>query len=419
MYQELAVISYGRLLARLIKTIFKMYDKVMSTPSRGRYFLYLYILLGALSAFPPLVTDMYLPALPAMAEDFQASPSQIQLSLAMCIIGLATGQLFFGPLSDKYGRRPVLGAALALFIIATLACIMAPSIALFNVARFAQGLGGAGGVVLSRSVATDCYSGRELAKTLAIIGAINGIAPVTAPVIGGLFAGAIGWQGIFWILFGVGIVLTAMYIPFRESHPVERRYTGNILHLFRQSGSLFKNRRYMLYVVIFSLTNGVLFGYISSASFILQNDFGLSEMMFGILFAINSLGIVSGSMLSLKFRNLYTGILTGTSAMLLCTYAMLLSYFLGAGLWGYEICAFLTLFCVGLLFPSSSTLAMQEGNKTIGWASAILGATGFLFGGVVTPLAGIGTIRLSAAIALTVCAAAAWIMALSGRRRPA
>lgn len=164
-----------------------------------KYLIYLYLLLGALAAFPPLVTDMYLPALPVMTAEFNTVPSAVQMSLAACILGLAVGQLIFGPLSDKWGRKPLLKCALLLFILATVASIFSPTIEVLNICRFFQGLGGAGGVVLSRSVATDCYSGRELAKTLAIIGAINGIAPVTAPVIGGLFSESIGWKGIFCI----------------------------------------------------------------------------------------------------------------------------------------------------------------------------------------------------------------------------
>lgn len=375
----------------------------MQTSYGHRYLLYLYIFLGALAAFPPLVTDMYLPALPAMSTDFDTAPSAIQMGLAMCILGLAAGQLLFGPLSDKYGRKTVLGAALCLFLISTTACIFSPSIEWFNLCRFFQGLGGAGGVVLSRSVATDCYSGRELAKTLAIIGAINGIAPITAPVIGGLFAESIGWRGIFWILFGVGLLLLAIYVPFRESHPVEKRHRGGFGSLIKQAGTLLKNSSYLVYVILFGLTNGVLFGYISSAAFILQNDFGLSELMFGIVFAINSLAIAGGSMISLRFSNLRFATRTGAAGLLACSVALLVSHISGGGMLGYEIFVFLTLFCVGILFPSTTTMAMSEGKNVIGWASAIIGATGFFFGGIVTPLVGMGDIQTSTYIALISC----------------
>ncbi len=384
----------------------------METGYNRRYLFYLFIFLGALSAFPPLVTDMYLPALPAMVKDFNASPSAIQMGLAMCIVGLAVGQLLFGPLSDKYGRRPVIGTSLVMFCIATLVCILSTTIECFTICRFFQGLAGAGGVVLSRSIATDCYSGRDLAKTLAIIGAINGIAPVTAPVIGGLFAGVIGWKGIFWILFSIGVILTFMYLPFKESHPKEKHYVGNFWNLMKQSVTLLKKPSYMLFVLIYGLSMGVLFGYISSAAFIIQNDFGVSELMFGIIFAVNSLGIALGSMLSLKFKNLIFAIRAGATGMLTCAIAMLICYYLNAGFWGYEIFAFLNLFSLGFVFPSSTTMAMTEGKSMIGWASAIVGATGFLFGGIMTPLVGLGTIQLSTYTVLIICSTLAVLLSL-------
>ena len=368
-----------------------------------KYLVYLYLLLGALAAFPPLVTDMYLPALPVMTMEFDTTPSAVQMSLAACILGLAAGQLIFGPLSDKWGRKPLLKSALILFILATVASIFSPTIDALNICRFFQGLGGAGGVVLSRSVATDCYSGRELAKTLAVIGAINGIAPVTAPVIGGLFSEAIGWKGIFCILLAIGLLLYIVSIPFRESHLPEKRYTGSMSRLFTQAGELLGNAAYIRYVLIFGMANAVLFGYISSASFILQNDFGLSELMFGILFGINSMAIGCGSMLSLKLKQIANASHIGCAGMLACSMLQLCNYNLGFGFMGYEILVFLMLFAVGMVFTSSTTLAMTEGKAMIGWASAIVGATGFLFGGIVTPLVGLGSIQLSTYTVMTVC----------------
>ena len=381
-----------------------------------KYLIYLYLLLGALAAFPPLVTDMYLPALPVMTAEFNTVPSAVQMSLAACILGLAVGQLIFGPLSDKWGRKPLLKCALLLFILATVASIFSPTIEVLNICRFFQGLGGAGGVVLSRSVATDCYSGRELAKTLAIIGAINGIAPVTAPVIGGLFSESIGWKGIFCILLAIGVFLYFVSIPFRESHQRERRYTGTLASLFAQAGKLFRNSAYVRDVLIFGMSNGVLFGYISSASFILQNDFGLSELMFGILFGINSMAIGTGSMLSLKLRKISKASDLGCAGMLLCSLLQLLNYYLGIGFWGYEILVFFMLFSVGMVFTSSTTLAMTEGKAMVGWASAIVGATGFLFGGIVTPLVGIGSIQISTYCIMAVCSLVSLIISCMAYR---
>ena len=156
--------------------------------------LFLLILLGMLTAFGPFVTDMYLPTLPSMAGFFATSSSMVQMGLTTSMIGLAVGQLFFGPLSDKYGRRRPLLAAMALFLVSTVLCITAHSIEQFVTMRFIQGVAASGGIVISRSVATDKFSGAELGRMLAVIGAINGVAPVTAPIIGGALTDRIGWQ---------------------------------------------------------------------------------------------------------------------------------------------------------------------------------------------------------------------------------
>lgn len=175
--------------------------------TRSNSQLFILVFLGILTAFGPFVTDMYLPTLPAMTDYFHTTSSQVQLGLTASMIGLAVGQLFFGPLSDKYGRRLPLIVAMCLFLLATLGCLYSRTIMQFVGWRVVQGMAGAGGIVISRSIAADKYSGRELAKMLAIIGAINGVAPVAAPVAGGGMAESVGWHGIFWVLFGLGILL--------------------------------------------------------------------------------------------------------------------------------------------------------------------------------------------------------------------
>lgn len=172
---------------------------------------------GMIAAFGPFVTDFYLPALPALSDYFGTPASMIQLSLTVGMIGLGTGQLVVGPLSDRYGRRLPLLVSLAAFVAATAGCIMTDSIGRFLLYRFVQGLAGAGGVVISRSVATDLYAGRELARFFSVLGSVQGIVPVAAPVIGGLLLAVTDWKGIFAVLLGIGILLLVMTLTFRES----------------------------------------------------------------------------------------------------------------------------------------------------------------------------------------------------------
>ncbi len=382
-----------------------------------KYFVFLIVFLGMLSAFGPFVTDMYLPTLPSMAAIFNTTPSLVQLGLATSMLGLAVGQVFFGPLSDKYGRRPVLMSAMILFAVSTVISIYSPDIIFFNVCRFVQGLGGAGGIVLSRSISTDCYTGRELAKILAIIGAVNGIAPVTAPVIGGLVAGAVGWKGIFWILFALGLVLLAMCIVFRESLPREHFKTGSVLSLMSAFPKLLRLPYFRVYVLMFAFANGVLFAYISSASFIIQNYFGFSELTFAVIFGVNALGIGIGSALSLKFRTMKGAAIFGTTVISAVSLFELAGYLLSDSFWLFEILMFVILVGVGYIFTAATTLAMDEGRSYVGAASAIFGATGFLFGGIVSPLVGLGNIMATTLTIITLCSFSSLIFAVIARRR--
>lgn len=383
-----------------------------------KYYLFLIVFLGMLSAFGPFVTDMYLPTLPSMAAIFHTTPSQVQMGLATSMLGLAVGQVFFGPLSDKYGRRPVLMSAMVLFAVSTVVSIYSPTIEFFNICRFMQGLGGAGGIVLSRSISTDCYSGRELAKTLAIIGAVNGIAPVTAPVVGGLVAGAVGWQGIFWILFTIGVVLLGMCIVFRESLPGEARHRGSVLSLMSAFPRLVRMRYFRVYVLMFAFANGVLFAYISSASFIIQDCFGYSELVFAVIFGINALGIGIGSALSLKFRQMSNAALFGASGITVVSVLQIACHYLSRSFVPFELLTFVMLVCVGFIFTAATTLAMDEGRQYVGAASAIFGAMGFLAGGIVSPLVGIGDIMLTTMVITAICSVCALGFAVMSRMRP-
>ncbi len=382
-----------------------------------RYLIFLLIFLGMLSAFGPFVTDMYLPVLPGMAKIFNCSASTAQLGLTMSLIGLAVGQLFFGPLSDKYGRKSVLISSMILFIVSTIVIIFSPTMQWFNICRLFQGIGGAGGIVLSRSIATDYYSGRELAKILAIIGAINGIAPVVSPVAGGLVSTFTGWQGIFLVLLGIGVIIILMSVAFRESHPTEKRSREGLLKTFASFLQLFRLPYYVVYVLMYALGCAILFAYISSASFIIQNHYGYSPLVFSICFAINSVFIGIGSGLSVKIRLSQKAAMVGAILLLITSLIQFVICSFYDKFIIYEVATLLILTGDGYLFTASTTLAMSEGRAYIGSASAIFGAMGFLFGGVISPIVGIGDILRSTMTAMLVCAAIVFILAVIVVRR--
>lgn len=369
---------------------------------------FLIVLLGLLTAFGPFVTDMYLPALPVMADDFGTTSSLVQLGLTTSMIGLACGQLLFGPLSDKYGRRTPLLAAMWLFIGSTVLCILAADIGQFVFMRFVQGIAGSGGIVISRSVATDKFSGRELAKMLALVGAINGIAPVAAPIIGGTLTDVIGWRGIFAILLGLGIVLLFGSFRFRESLPAGKRHATEWRDIFRGFRTTLRNRRYLCYILQLGFAQGVLFGYIASSPFIIQQHYGFTPFQFSVCFAVNAVAIGGAAALSVKFRRPETGTYTGCTGMVLFAVAEAIALALGCNFWIYEILLFALLFAMGLTFTSSTALAMESARENAGTASALLGAVCFAFGGIVSPLVGLGNILVSTGAVFVACAVCSW-----------
>lgn len=359
--------------------------------------VFILVFLGMLTAFGPFVTDMYLPTLPAMSEYFHTTSSMVQLGLTASMIGLAAGQLLFGPLSDKYGRRLPLIISMTLFAVATIGCIYSYTIMQFVGWRLIQGIAGAGGIVISRSVAADKYSGRELAKMLALIGAINGVAPVAAPM-GGFLAGSVGWTGIFWCLFVLGIILLLGSIHFEESLPVEDRKEKSWRSVFRSFIDVLRNSSYVCYTLQFGFAQGVLFANIASAPFIMQQHYGFSPLMFSICFGINAIFIVISAASAIKFRRLEQALHYGSTGMVVVSALLLVALVLDCNFWIYELLLIGLLSMLGLTFTASNTLAMDCEHNNAGMASALLGALGFAFGGIVSPLVGLGNIMVSTGI---------------------
>lgn len=377
------------------------------------------VLLGMLSAFGPFVTDMYLPSLPAMGDYFSTSSSMVQLGLTTSMIGLAVGQIFFGPLSDRYGRRMPLLVAMWLFIASTICCLFSTSIEMFVAFRLIQGVAGAGGIVISRSVATDRYSGRELAKMLAVIGAINGVAPVAAPIVGGVLTESIGWQGIFAVLLGLGVILLGGCYCFKESLPKEQRLASKWNDTFRSFKVVLQDRQYVFYVLQMAFAQGVLFSYIASSPFILQQHYGFSAFTFSLCFAVNAVAIGVAAALSVKFRRPVSCTLAGCIGMLVAAVGECVALMMGCGFWVYELLLLVLLFMMGLTFTSTTTLAMERQRENAGTASALLGAVCFAFGGIVSPLVGIGNILTSTGIIFVIsalCSLGCILMALGKRR---
>lgn len=383
------------------------------------YYVFLIIFLVGLSAFGSFVNDMYIPAFPEMKHAFRCSVTTVQLGLTFGMVGLSVGQLILGPMSDRLGRRPTLMVALILFIIGAVGSVFSPSIGVFLCWRLLQGLGASAGYFLARTIPADIYGGRRLAQMMALIGAINGFAPASAPVIGGLVATAWTWKGIFWLLGGIALALFCLTFFFKESLPAQRRSSGPLFGAFKEYGPLLGNRRFMVHVLLKGTALGVLFAYISSSPFIMQTIYGFSELKFGLFMGFNAIFAAVGSIMAVKFKILKRAAWIGGWVLLMATVVESLALFFIDDFWAYEMALLPMLFALGMIFTVGNTLAMNEGRQNAGAASAILGVTGYVFGAIVSPLVGLGDIRYSTAIVFLVMAVQVLLYAYGSRRIPA
>jgi MFS transporter, DHA1 family, multidrug resistance protein len=363
-------------------------------PANGPTRLRLTLLLGALTAIAPLCIDMYLPALPRLATDLSTGATQAQLTLTACLIGLAFGQVVAGPLSDSLGRRRPLLVGMGLFAIASLLCMTAPSIEVLLVLRLVQGAAGAAGIVIARAVVRDLYDGVAAAKFFSLLMLINGLAPILAPILGGQLLRIMPWPGIFAVLGVIGVLLlVASLFGLRETLPSERRAAGGLRATFATFHELLTDRSFVGYALVLGLAFGALFAYISGSTFVLQNRYGLSAQTFSLIFGVNSLGLVAMSQVSgrLAGRVALGRLLTAGLAIIAAGGLLLLAAVLtGAGLAVVLPALFLVVAGQGLILPNATALALSGRPAHVaGSASAMLGLTQFVIGGLTAPLAGV------------------------------
>ncbi len=384
--------------------------------SDKHYYVFLVACLVLLSSLGSFVHDMYTPALPAMCRFFGCSVSLGQMGLTMGMAGLALGQFILGPVSDRIGRRPVLVASIVLFIVSAVVSVFSPSIHVFNLCRLFQGIGASGGYFLARTIPADVYQGRALARLMALIGAINGIAPASAPVIGGITSDAFGWKGVFVLLAIFAVFLLFAAPVLKESLPVAKRVSGPWMKSFSGYGSLLRNRPLIIHICFKGTALGMLFAYISSSPFILQSHYGLSQTSYGLVIGFNAIFMAAGSMLALKFKPFKKAAYTGAVVMAVGVLAEAVALYCIHSILIYEIFSIVMLFGLGLIFTTANTLAMNEGRESAGEASALLGISGYVVGAAVSPIVGIGNVLHSTAITYVLLGIVVFAFALASRR---
>lgn len=355
---------------------------------------WLVFFMGLVSATGPLSMDMYLPGLPEMQRAFHSSASTLQLSITFCLIGLAVGQLIVGPISDRIGRRVPLVVGFGLYAVTSLMLIFTTNIYLFIGIRLIQGLAGSTGQVLSRAVARDLFNGHELTKFYAMLMAVNGAFPIIAPIIGGALLSIVQWQGIFVLLFVIGIlVMVGVLCTLPETLKVTNNEVLTLGQTFKGLGAMFGKRQFILIALTQGLIFGALFSYISASSFVFQTYFHMTVGQFSLLYAINGLGIILGNNLpgylpeQIKDSDILNGGLIGgmfagvllVGSLLLRPMAILVI-----------IPLFIVVFCVGVVNTVATSMAMSLGGRTnAGAASAVLGLLMNIIGALASPLAGI------------------------------
>ena len=365
-------------------------------------------LLALLTAVGPMSVDLYLPSLPDLGRVFGASVPQVQLTLSGYLLCFAIGQIVFGPISDHVGRKPVLLAALSLYVAVCLSCMFATSIEMLIALRCLQALGVAGAPVLARAIVRDLYHGVRAGRELARMGSITALAPVVAPSLGGILQSTFGWRASFLGMAALGlcaIVLVVRLLPETMKQPP--KHPMSLLSIIRGYGIFLRHRTFRIYLAIVSASYGGLFAWISGSSFVLQDLYGLSPLLFGLVFAAATLGYGLGTLLAARLVvriGIDRTIVCGGVALAAGGLAMAAAIALGATSPAALAAPMALYLCgLGLAMPQSMAGALMPFPERAGAASSLLGflqqATASAVGIVVGQMLGSSALPLAAIIA--------------------
>jgi len=379
------------------------------------------IVLGALTALGPFTIDLYLPAFPALQDDLGVSASAVQLTLTGTMIGFGLGQLIVGPWSDKVGRKLPLILSTLLHIAASVGVVFAPDITWLLVFRLLQGFGAAAGGVVAMAMVRDLFGGKPLVRMLSRLALVNGLAPVLAPVIGSQLLGIMDWRGVFWVLGAYGLVVVlAVALFIVETLPASNRHVAGHSTMRDRYRALFRDRVYLGAAIVGGMTFTGLFGYLSTSSFLFQEVYAFSAQEYGLLFAVNSVGVVIGVQTSSRLMRGPVPpqwILAATTFVHLAMAATIMALdSAGAGFWGTAIPLWFYILACGFGFPAVQVLGLAHHGAEAGTAASLLGAMNFGLAGVISPL--IGLLGVGSAVpmafvqvlAAVVAIAALWLL---------
>jgi len=350
-------------------------------------------MLACFSALGPFTIDMYLPAFPDLMTFFGTSASIVQVSLTACILGLAAGQIIIGALSDVHGRRRPLLIAMIIFGIASIGCAFAPNAIVFIVLRFIQGFAAAGGIVISRAIVRDTFSGVELAKFFTLLMMIGNAAPLLAPLAGSAVITFTDWTGVFIFLGIFAIILVIITtLKIKESLPKEKRVANDFAKMLINYKSLLTDRLFMGYALPAGIMFSGIFAYVSGSSFIYQIIYGVSPEVFSLLFSLNGVSLIIGAQIARIFTGRISNIrliIIGMSLALISSLIVLITTIVIGPLYALVIPLFLFMTSIGMVSPIFSALALESQGHIAGSASALMGVMPFLLGSITSPLVGI------------------------------
>ncbi|MNK74805.1 Bicyclomycin resistance protein [compost metagenome] len=359
----------------------------------NRYVFSLALLLGLFSTLGPFTIDMYLPAFPEIVKQFNSTASLVQFSLTACLLGIGTGQLVIGPLSDIYGRRNPLLISMSVYILSSLACAFSPNIGLLIVFRFLQGFAASAGIVISRAIARDLYSGHELTKFFSLLLLVGNLGPLAAPIAGSGILSFTTWIGVFIALALLGTYLLSMTKwRLKETHSAERRRPTNLVNQLKSYGLLLRDRQFVGYMLAQGIMIAGVFAYVSGTPFIYQNIYGATPAVFAFLFGSNGISLIIGSQIVGRMAHRVSEqafLLFGLWIALLASVAVLVVAIVHGPLFTLVIPLFFFVAAIGITSTAAFPLAMESQAHMAGSAAALLGVIPFLLGAIVAPLVGI------------------------------
>ncbi|WP_435827491.1 multidrug effflux MFS transporter [Actinoplanes philippinensis] len=352
------------------------------------------LVLGLLTALGPLTIDMYLPSLPAITADLHTTAAAVQLTLTGTLVGLAFGQLLVGPLSDAFGRRwPLLGG-IAVHMLASVFCVIAPNVAVLGTLRVLQGLGAAAAAVVAMAMVRDLFTDNAAARLFSRLMLVVGVAPILAPTIGGLVLNWTSWRGVFVVLTVVAVTISAVSaLVLPETLPPAARRSGGVLGTVRDYGRLLTDRVYVGLILVAGLAMAALFAYVSGSSYVFQDGYGMSEQQFALIFAGGAVGLIGATQFNVRLLRRWSPqqiMSASLVAGLVFGLVFLATAITGAGgLAGILIPLWLVLATVGLAMPNAPALALSRHGEAAGTAAALLGAVQFGVGALAAPLVGV------------------------------